>query len=458
MKFVRGRMRRNFCLAWLMLGICDSSLSVNQSAMMKHFGTFYNGCARSLRSTISKINYAPVVNLLSSRVAKIGGIATLGCLAGLVLRHYRTRAVVAPPMHEPRIAHQAQDLPPEQMEGLARPVRIGRKFYNVQDGTHSRLEPLNCFIDSTFIGLSTKVNDFGVALKRLLNRTREADRNAWRMVPQLRDLEPTDAPTITWIGHSTFLIQINGLTILTDAIFGDLSFAYKRRVRPVVAPEDLPHVDVVLLSHNHRDHMDTKSLLAIRHHRPLVLVPTNNGGWFRSNGFTDVVEKSWWQQERIVRTDARGHEYVTNLTCVPAQHWSTRMLVMGNNDALCSGWHIADHASGSSIYFAGDTAYNQRFFEQIRNTLGAPTVALMPIGPNEPRSFMDQAHMSTEQAVDATRIMQPTTCIPMHHATFGLGIDAFDGPINRLRRLAPDGRIDHTRVITDFKFGQQFQV
>jgi len=239
------------------------------------------------------------------------------------------------------------------------------------------------------------------------------------------------ALTVTWVGHATFLIQIGGLNILTDPIWSErpspIAFAGPRRWVPPGAPLDaLPPIDVVLLSHNHYDHFDSRTArrLARLHPDARWLVPLELGALVRRKGPKHVEELDWWNESRLA---------TVVVTCTPAQHWSARGLRDRGNSLWC-GWTMRSGAR--AVYFAGDTAFFPGFRE-IGERCGPFDFALLPIGGYEPRWFMRFVHMGPEEAVQAfvelSRGDTHPVMIPMHFGTFKLTDEAMDEPPRRLR-------------------------
>src|SRR5579872_423435 len=234
----------------------------------------------------------------------------------------------------------------------------------------------------------------------------------------------TNDPVITWIGHATFLIQINGKTILTDPVFGNASFLFRRILPPGIPFHELPKIDYVLLSHNHRDHMDGPSLWALKKNNPhlIFLVPHGDKAWFDRRGLSGAHEFGWWDEYVIPEI---------RFVFLPAVHWSQRGL-FDKNKSLWGSWMI-ERVAGGRIYFAGDTAYGIHFSTIAHHFEKIDTV-LMPISPCEPDGWMRRTHVSAEQAVHAFADLKATNFIPMHWGTFPLGSDRFDEPIERLKR------------------------
>jgi len=227
-------------------------------------------------------------------------------------------------------------------------------------------------------------------------------------------------PTIIWIGHATFLIQINGITILTDPVFSDLSFLFRRINKPGIALDKIPKIDVILISHNHWDHLDISCLKKIyRLHKPLILVPIGDKKTLERHGMSNVKEYMWWERETFC-----GIEF----TFLPAYHWSQRSL-FDRNKSLWGSWMVS--VDDFNIYFGGDTAYS-RHFSAIAQEFPRINVALMPIGPCEPKEWMRLSHVTAEEAVQGFIDLQADQFIPMHWGTFYFGLDEIIAPINRL--------------------------
>jgi len=234
-------------------------------------------------------------------------------------------------------------------------------------------------------------------------------------------------PVITWIGHATFLIQINNVNILTDPIFFDLTLLYPRKSPVGIKPQDLPPIDLVIISHTHRDHLDEQSIAFInKTFAAQFLVPKGSGQWFLDRACKNVAELTWSEKFVYKKDEASA----CSLYFLPAIHWCNRG-PFDINKALWGSWMI--EANNLKIYFAGDSAYGEHFgtigklFEKI-------DVALLPIGPNEPRELMKHSHVSAEEAFQAFVDLKAQTFIPMHWGTFRLGTDSFSDPVDRLQR------------------------
>jgi L-ascorbate metabolism protein UlaG (beta-lactamase superfamily) len=253
----------------------------------------------------------------------------------------------------------------------------------------------------------------------------------WSKWPDHLENKPYPAPAgpvqantaeITFIGHSSFLVRLPGLNVLTDPVFADrcspVSFAGPHRVRaPGIALADLPPIDLTLLSHNHYDHMDLKGLRALRRRFPKMQIaaPLGNAGYLAKKGLPGAIELDWWQSLTLGET---------KITATPARHFAARWL-NDRNQTLWAGFML-EHR-GAMLYFAGDTGYT-KFFTEIREKLGSPDIALLPIGAYEPRWFMQVVHMNPADAVKAHQDLIPRQSIGMHFGTFQLTAEAIDQP------------------------------
>ncbi|WP_018753908.1 MBL fold metallo-hydrolase [Paenibacillus sanguinis] len=233
--------------------------------------------------------------------------------------------------------------------------------------------------------------------------------------------------TVTWIGHSTFLIQYQGLNIVTDPVWAARMGFQRRLTAPGIAIADLPPIDVILLSHSHYDHMHVASIRRIYSADTTVVVPVGLGRKMRRKGFRRVLEMSWWEQLPI------GQVLVS---FVPTQHW-TRRTLFDTNTSHWGGYVLEpkefepDHKP-QVIYFAGDSGYFSGFAE-IGQRFNID-IALLPIGAYEPEWFMTSQHTTPEEALQAFVDVKGKLMIPMHYGTFRLADDTAREALDRLEQ------------------------
>jgi L-ascorbate metabolism protein UlaG (beta-lactamase superfamily) len=235
---------------------------------------------------------------------------------------------------------------------------------------------------------------------------------------------------VTLVNHSTVLLQQRGSNILTDPIWSERAsplswIGPRRRRKPGVSWEDLPPIDLVLISHNHYDHMDLPTLrkLAARG-VSTFLVPARASRLLRSENIVPVHELEWGESLSLPNF---------NVHSVPALHFSARG-ILDRNVSLWCGYVV--ESQERLVYFAGDTAFGPHF-AQIRERFGPPSLALLPIGAYEPRWFMSPVHMGPDEAVRAHEILAAKTSIAIHHGTFRLADDGLDTPKKQLIARAP---------------------
>lgn len=254
-------------------------------------------------------------------------------------------------------------------------------------------------------------------------------RGAWELTPAAPPDPPpqqvTEGIRLTFVGHATMLIQTEGMNILTDPVWsvaaGPRGWMGPRRRRPAALTLDaLPPIHFVLLSHNHYDHLDVPTLIALhRAHGCRVITTLGNAAYLRRFGL-DVVELGWWD---------RREEGALAITCVPAQHFSGRG--MFDRDRTLWAGFVVDGPAGR-LFFAGDTGWGTHF-AAIRERCGAPDIALLPIGAYRPRPIMQPVHIDPEEAVQAHLALGAGRSVPIHFGTFALGAD---GPVEALEALA----------------------
>lgn len=230
---------------------------------------------------------------------------------------------------------------------------------------------------------------------------------------------------VFFVGHSTLLIEIGQTRILTDPVWSAtcsplLGCPPRRFSPPGLRFEELPPIDLVLVSHNHYDHLDKATIVRLGSN-PRYIVPTGLAEWFRRRQCHRVTELKWW--ESIVLDDL-------TITATPSQHWSKRTLFDTNRSHWCS---FAIRSTQQNIFFTGDSGYYEAF-GRIGEELGPFTAAALPIGAYAPEWFMDEVHMSPEQAVRAFEDLKAGHFLAIHHSTFQLTDESPHEPMERLRR------------------------
>jgi L-ascorbate metabolism protein UlaG (beta-lactamase superfamily) len=235
--------------------------------------------------------------------------------------------------------------------------------------------------------------------------------------------EETPPPTITWIGHSSFLVRLPGLSFLTDPVFSQRcspsqSIGPKRVRDPGLRIDQLPHIDLILLSHNHYDHMDILALRQIRARFPGCKIVTSlgNTAYLARKGLPGAVELDWWESFGFKET---------KITATPARHFAARSLWDRNKTLWCG--FMLEH-QGQKLYFGGDSGYT-KFFAEIAARLGSPDLAFIPIGAYEPRWFMGPVHLNPADAVQAFQDLGAKRAVGMHFGTFQLTAEAIDAPL-----------------------------
>lgn len=245
--------------------------------------------------------------------------------------------------------------------------------------------------------------------------------------------------TVTWVGHSTLLVQMDGVNLLTDPHWGERvgpvnRFGPRRLSAPGLNFEDLPRIHLVLISHDHYDHLDLGTVKRLKQaHDPLFLVPLGLKEWFAENGMSRVEELDWWQE--------REHNGL-RLICVPAQHFSGRRLSDGNR-RLWASWVVIGRSK--RLYFGGDSGYFGGF-KEVGKALGSFDLVALPIGAYQPASMMKSAHTTPEETVQAFLDLHGRTLLGIHWGTFDLAEEPLDEPPWRMGEEARRRKIEPERT------------
>jgi L-ascorbate metabolism protein UlaG (beta-lactamase superfamily) len=332
-----------------------------------------------------------------------------------------------------------------------KPYKKNNRFYNhPQD---------NIFLQCKHV-IRTGIKFLQKGCKIILNKDnyKYPSQEEWVVTPKL--LQKSKEPIITWLGHSTFLIQIENINIITDPVFSDVSrFFFPRLFKIPFDKKNFPNIDIILISHNHKDHLDINTLNILCTSttlgpagsfevskfnnnnttglRPVVftrgdsgpdrntriLVPFGNKKFLNFKKFYNVLEYNWGDS---IKTPAGE----ISLTFLPANHWSGRN-IFNINKTLWGSWLI--ESNYTKIYFGGDTAYDTHF-KDIGKTFSPINIALMPIGPCEPRKYLKNSHINSSEAIKGFIELGAQEFIPMHWGTFRAGSDSFLDPINFLKK------------------------
>jgi L-ascorbate metabolism protein UlaG (beta-lactamase superfamily) len=237
----------------------------------------------------------------------------------------------------------------------------------------------------------------------------------------------TNEVAATFIGHASWLLQFSGLNVLVDPVFasraGPFGLLGPKRVCPAALRlGELPRVDVVLVSHNHYDHLDLAALRWLARHRsPQFVAPLGLKAWLEARGVGPVNELDWWESSWA--------KDGTEILCTPAQHWSSRSPWDRCLTLWGSFWFRTP--TGGQVYFAGDSGWGSHF-DRIRARLGSPALSLLPIGAYEPRWFMEPAHMNPAEALHAHLALGSRRSLAMHFGAFNLTDEGIDAPARDL--------------------------
>lgn len=282
--------------------------------------------------------------------------------------------------------------------------------------------------------------NFGDVIKWYFNR----DQGEWKELTNIQYGMPPPKKimegelSITFVNHSTFLIQLYGMNILTDPIWSERSSPFswigpKRMRPPGIKFEDLPPIDIVLISHNHYDHLDIPTLKRIyEDHRPRFYTPLGVAKFLEENNILGATDMDWWDELAL-----SNHLKLVN---VPAQHFSGRG--MADKDATLWSGYVIKSNSGN-IYFAGDTGYNDRLFRKIGEECAPINLSLIPIGAYRPQWFMSPIHVSPEEAVQIHSDTKSEKSVAIHFGTFPMADDGMHEPVRDLEKALKEAGISN---------------
>lgn len=250
------------------------------------------------------------------------------------------------------------------------------------------------------------------------------------------DFLSNDNDKIVWFGHSTFYIQIGGVKIITDPCFYNILL--KKRLVALPCNPELLHVDYILISHNHRDHLCTKSIKTLFSPQTKIVLPL--GAHYRIKQYKqNSIEMGWYQEFKAEKI---------SFTFLPASHW-TQSNLTDYNKSLWGSFMITSNEK--TIYFAGDTGMGTHFSE-ISTLFPTIDYALLPIGAYSPQWFMQKQHMNPEEAVEAAILLGSPMVIPMHYGTYDLADEPLNEPLKRFKKQCDKTRIRHNSLDIGFEY------
>ncbi|MGK5594348.1 MAG: MBL fold metallo-hydrolase [Parachlamydiaceae bacterium] len=275
----------------------------------------------------------------------------------------------------------------------------------------------------------SKPTSFFAALTWMLTRKPKPWPKFFSIIPTKPALAIHDSlPFITFVNHSTVLIQWHSINILTDPIWSEraspFSWIGPKRVHPPgIRFSDLPPIDLIFLSHNHYDHLDLRTLQTISsQYQPLIITGLGNKNFLLKRGIARVKELDWWQELSFKNL---------NIAFTPAKHFSARW-PWDRNKTLFGSFVISD--GKTQVFFAGDTGYDSHF-KEIRKRFGATHLAFLPIGAFEPRWLMEPNHLAPWEALQAHDDLQSAVSMAIHHSTFPLADESFERPKDLINAL-----------------------
>ncbi|MFZ6014172.1 MAG: MBL fold metallo-hydrolase [Bacteroidota bacterium] len=272
-------------------------------------------------------------------------------------------------------------------------------------------------------------------------------RGSWTNLPEPQKFDPPPGRVhagvaITFVNHSTFLIQVDGLNILTDPVWSKRTSPFtwagpQRKRLPGVAFEDIPKVDLVLLSHNHYDHLDIQTMRMIfGAHHPKIVTPLGVKAFLDEERISGAIDIDWWDELVISNT--------VRVRAVPAQHFSGR----GSLDRDATLWcgYVLETSEGN-VYFAGDTGYNNTTFKEIGEKFGPMKISLLPIGAYKPSWFMSPVHTCPEEAVRIHFEVKSEQSVATHFGTFPLADEACDEPVSDLKEAMQKYKLKENKFL-----------
>ena len=253
-----------------------------------------------------------------------------------------------------------------------------------------------------------------------------------RSLPEINHTFPAGENSVTYIGHATVLVHLDNLNIITDPVFRNYLGGWfaKRYVEPGIKFERMPSIDMILISHNHWDHLDKSTLKRFSKDIP-VIISKELGEKVRNLGFSNVIELDWWENTEINNV---------KITAVPSEH-----------DGTNPTGYIIEY-NNKIVYFAGDTGLSD-YFDEIGTKFRIIDVAILPIGDYRPEFFLRKDHLSPEDIPSAIGMLNPKMVIPIHWGTFKISVVGLNEPTDLLNEVIKENKLDSTVFI--LKHGEQ---
>lgn len=281
------------------------------------------------------------------------------------------------------------------------------------------------------------------------------NRPEWPKLPEVKpNFEKPNIPSkamgddiiVSYVNHSTLLIQMGGENILTDPIWSTYAgpfgmFGVKRSIYPGIEIEDLPNIDFILISHSHYDHLDLPTIdILAKKYEPRIITGLGVTRYidYCQKKHGRCFELDWWENVQIVDSEVKLH-------FVPAYHWSSRFF-FDKDTSLWGGFVI--EREEDRIYFAGDTGFSDgEIFKQIKEKYGEMKLSLLPIGAYKPSWFLSRMHTSPSDAVKISNILNSKYTIPIHYDTFRLSDENYEDPLKDLKIAVEKEKIPETEFV-----------